>query len=132
VTKTGKTCMKWTVQTPHKHNRTPQKFPNGGLGDHNYCRDPDGKSKMIWCYTTDSKSRWEYCDLGKKEDTKKIEFVQKSVQEINVLNTEESKTRLQVVELAKDGTLNLLKSMDTLPRNIHRVDLMTITAETLQ
>jgi integrin beta 3 len=68
-TRSGKTCMKWTVQTPHKHSRTPEKFPNGGLGDHNYCRDPDGKSKTIWCYTTDSKKRWEYCDpIGDKKE----------------------------------------------------------------
>jgi len=34
-----------------------------GLGDHNYCRNPDGE-KTIWCYTTDVSKRWEYCDVA--------------------------------------------------------------------
>jgi len=62
-TKSGKNCQKWTVQAPHKHENTPQKKPNKGLGDHNYCRNPDGE-KTIWCYTDDVSKRWEYCDVG--------------------------------------------------------------------
>lgn len=27
----------------------------------NYCRNPDGESGGIWCYTTDRRKRWEYC-----------------------------------------------------------------------
>jgi hypothetical protein len=56
----GKTCQKWTNQTPHKHGNTPEKKKNLGLGDHNYCRNPDGE-KTIWCYTTDKSKRWEFC-----------------------------------------------------------------------
>jgi hypothetical protein len=54
TTRSGKTCQKWTAQTPHSHGNT-------GLGEHNYCRNPDGES-TIWCYTTDPNSRWELCD----------------------------------------------------------------------
>ena len=33
-----------------------------GLDNNNYCRTPDiGKSP--WCYTTDSETRWEYCQV---------------------------------------------------------------------
>lgn len=62
VTKSGKKCQKWTSQTPHNHDNTPDKKPNKGLGDHNYCRNPNGSSDGIWCYTTDPDKRWEYCD----------------------------------------------------------------------
>lgn len=59
-TRSGKTCQKWTSQTPYSHTRTPDNYENKGLGDHNYCRNPDGED-TIWCYTVDGK-RWEYCD----------------------------------------------------------------------
>ena len=64
-TRSGKTCMNWTSQNPHSHSNTPEKKPNRGLGDHNYCRNPSepvSSSDTIWCYTTDPNSRWEYCD----------------------------------------------------------------------
>jgi WD40 repeat protein len=63
VTKSGRVCQKWTAQTPHKHTRTPDKYPGAGLGDHNYCRNPDGEP-YAWCYTTDPARRFEECDIG--------------------------------------------------------------------
>ena len=61
TTLSGKTCQKWTSQTPNTHDRTPtnKTYLNKGLGDHNYCRNPDGDAN-IWCYTTDGK-RSELC-----------------------------------------------------------------------
>ena len=61
TTKLGKTCQRWDSQSPHKHNRTPDEYPNDGL-EENYCRNPDGEDGA-WCYTTDPASRWEYCDV---------------------------------------------------------------------
>ncbi|XP_072042783.1 uncharacterized protein [Amphiura filiformis] len=63
TTKLGKTCQKWTSQSPQSHSVTPDKYPNMGLGDHNYCRNPDGESSA-WCYTTDVNTRWDYCNVG--------------------------------------------------------------------
>ena len=60
----GKTCQKWTSQLPHEHDRTPSNRPGKGLGDHNYCRNPDNEPLGPWCYTTDPDSRWEYCNVG--------------------------------------------------------------------
>jgi len=54
VTRSGRTCQKWNLNSPHKHKFHSQ-------GDHNYCRNPDGE-KTIWCYTTDKGDRWDYCD----------------------------------------------------------------------
>ena len=61
VTESGRTCMSWNSNKPHKHNRKPKKYPNAGL-DENYCRNPDGEDRA-WCYTTDRKKRWKYCDV---------------------------------------------------------------------
>ena len=68
TTESGKTCQKWTSQTPHDHSRTPSKYPNVGLGDHNYCRNPDGENRA-WCYTTDPNERWDYCDVGQPQSS---------------------------------------------------------------
>uniref|UniRef100_A0A3Q2L7R0 Plasminogen n=1 Tax=Equus caballus TaxID=9796 RepID=A0A3Q2L7R0_HORSE len=61
VTQSGLTCQRWSEQTPHKHNRTPDNFPCKNL-DENYCRNPDGETAP-WCYTTSSETRWEYCNI---------------------------------------------------------------------
>ena len=36
-----------------------------GLGDHNFCRNPDGEPGGPWCYTTDPQVRWAYCGVPK-------------------------------------------------------------------
>ena len=38
-------------------------YPDADLGDHNYCRNPDGEP-FPWCYNSQGTSpRWEYCDI---------------------------------------------------------------------
>jgi hypothetical protein len=64
VTRSGKSCQAWSSQDPHEHTRTPENYPDFGL-DFNLCRNPDIDTEpgyTIWCYTTESDSRWEYCD----------------------------------------------------------------------
>ena len=53
VTTSGKTCQAWSEQEPHEHSQTE-------VGEHNHCRNPDGDSGGVWCYTTDPDKRWEY------------------------------------------------------------------------
>ncbi|XP_077867543.1 uncharacterized protein LOC144356731 [Saccoglossus kowalevskii] len=63
-TSSGRTCQKWSEQFPHAHDRTSNNFPSGGIGDHNFCRNPDDDSGGLWCYTIDEDIRFEYCDVG--------------------------------------------------------------------
>ena len=48
--------------------------PNSGLGDHNYCRNPDEDSGGVWCYKTDPNDSedWEYCALTNCAGTYRI------------------------------------------------------------
>ena len=54
TTKSGLTCQMWSVNTPNEHDYND-------VGEHNYCRSPDGDD--IWCITTDPRKKWEYCDV---------------------------------------------------------------------
>ena len=60
----GQTCQSWSANYPHNHSQiTAELYPDGGLGDHNYCRNPDRSEDTAWCYTTDPEQRREDCDL---------------------------------------------------------------------
>jgi len=61
TTRNGYTCQAWTEQTPHTHSMSHY-IGTLGLGDHSYCRDPTNGNTGIWCYTTSSSKRWDYCD----------------------------------------------------------------------
>ena len=56
VTASGLTCQAWSASEPHKHGFTE-------VGDHNHCRNPDGFSGGLWCYTTDPEKEWEHCSV---------------------------------------------------------------------
>ncbi|XP_029619505.1 kremen protein 1-like [Salmo trutta] len=60
----GKPCLFWNETFQHPYNTL--KYPNGegGLGSHNYCRNPDG-DVQTWCYIADHEDGiyWRYCDI---------------------------------------------------------------------
>ncbi|XP_065106916.1 kremen protein 1 isoform X2 [Paramisgurnus dabryanus] len=60
----GKPCLFWNETAHHSYNT--QKYPNGegGLGPHNFCRNPDGDVRP-WCYISDHEDGldWKYCDI---------------------------------------------------------------------
>jgi hypothetical protein len=95
-TLTGKTCQNWASQTPHEHSKCDSNDPKAtarraavdhdvgcaysksthGVGDHNYCRNPDGEPRP-WCYTVDNTKRWEFCswdELNKDNPSKWIKM----------------------------------------------------------
>ena len=61
VTVSGKCCQEWDSDIPHSHPLTS--LHRYYLDGHNYCRNPEGRGKRPWCYTTDPHVRWEYCDV---------------------------------------------------------------------
>ncbi|KAI4567575.1 hypothetical protein MJT46_008788 [Ovis ammon polii x Ovis aries] len=67
TTVTGRKCQSWSSMIPHRHQKTPESYPNAGL-TMNYCRNPDA-DKSPWCYTTDPRVRWEFCNLKKCSET---------------------------------------------------------------
>mmetsp|Transcript_60128 Transcript_60128/g.111500 ORF Transcript_60128/g.111500 Transcript_60128/m.111500 type:complete len:172 (-) Transcript_60128:64-579(-) len=58
-TSSGRTCQNWLEKTPHDISQTPTS--ENGLGNHNYCRNPDGSEEKPWCYTMDPATPKETC-----------------------------------------------------------------------
>ncbi|XP_072353943.1 neurotrypsin [Scyliorhinus torazame] len=58
LTESGHRCLVWSG-IPNFVER----FPNKGLGDHNHCRNPDGRLKP-WCFIRNHRGRidWAYCN----------------------------------------------------------------------
>lgn len=60
----GKPCLFWNETFQHPYNT--MKYPNGegGLGEHNYCRNPDGDVSP-WCYVAEHEDGvyWKYCEI---------------------------------------------------------------------
>ncbi|KAF7254201.1 Plasminogen [Varanus komodoensis] len=67
LTVSGKKCQAWWSMKPHPHTKTPSAYPEADLR-RNYCRNPDKDDNGPWCFTTDSSTRWEYCNLQKCTD----------------------------------------------------------------
>ena len=67
-TRSGRECQAWSAQTPNHHTYSVLNYPNGGLGGHNYCRNPAPSESGFsgpWCFTTDFPNlRAEACDVG--------------------------------------------------------------------
>ncbi|XP_038070097.1 uncharacterized protein LOC119739291 [Patiria miniata] len=63
VTESGETCQRWSAQEHHTHSFTPEDYADYGIGDHNFCRNPNN-STQPWCYTLDPNVPTGLCDVG--------------------------------------------------------------------
>jgi len=61
-TSSGRTCQKWLDDKPHKTGQEPTA---PGLGNHNFCRNPDGSEEKPWCFTQDPTIERETCNVPK-------------------------------------------------------------------
>eukprot|EP00746_Dinoflagellata_sp_MGD_P161710 gnl/MRDRNA2_/MRDRNA2_88955_c0_seq1.p1 gnl/MRDRNA2_/MRDRNA2_88955_c0~~gnl/MRDRNA2_/MRDRNA2_88955_c0_seq1.p1 ORF type:complete len:181 (-),score=37.81 gnl/MRDRNA2_/MRDRNA2_88955_c0_seq1:195-737(-) len=64
-TSSGRACQKWTKDKPHTISMDPT--TENGLGNHNYCRNPDGSEDKPWCFTMDPSpdKEKETCEVPK-------------------------------------------------------------------
>ncbi|RNE99615.1 putative hepatocyte growth factor-like [Trypanosoma conorhini] len=62
VTETGIPCQKWSEQAPHRHD-TPVPNVLTGVGDHNFCRNPNGLEHP-GCFTMNPSIRYQFCAVG--------------------------------------------------------------------
>lgn len=74
-TEKGITCQAWNSRWPHRNavysgnyyldymNSLMERNSRGQYMYHNYCRNPRGRRKRPWCYTTLIRPSWQYCDL---------------------------------------------------------------------
>merc|ERR1719473_405542 len=64
-TSSGRTCQNWLKDMPHSITIDPS--TSNGLGNHNYCRNPDGSEDKPWCYTMDPSPdhKKETCEVPK-------------------------------------------------------------------
>jgi len=60
-TVSGRTCQNWLDEKPHKVGIKPSK--KNGLGNHNFCRNPDESFEKPWCFTMDPNKEKEECEI---------------------------------------------------------------------
>lgn len=60
VTESGADCLNWSEFPDYM-----QQYPSRGLGDHNYCRNPEG-GRTPWCFYRQPSGiiSWAHCDCS--------------------------------------------------------------------
>ncbi|KAM8866501.1 tissue-type plasminogen activator isoform 1-T1 [Synchiropus picturatus] len=82
ISQSGAECINWNATTLRGKRFTARKVDASslGLGNHNFCRNPDNDN-MPWCYIyKGTQVTWEYCSLPKCPEDQYNECVQGSGQ----------------------------------------------------
>uniref|UniRef100_A0A7M4FXU9 Hyaluronan binding protein 2 n=1 Tax=Crocodylus porosus TaxID=8502 RepID=A0A7M4FXU9_CROPO len=67
----GKICLHWTshLLLGDRFNAFMENADSYGIGDHNFCRNPDGDEKP-WCFVqSENKLKWDFCDISLCSET---------------------------------------------------------------
>ena len=66
ITEDGFTCQNWLKKEPHDPETEYTVDESIGIGDHNYCRNPNSDPNGAWCFTVDDPDEdWDYCGVPK-------------------------------------------------------------------
>uniref|UniRef100_A0A8C0H9R1 Kringle domain-containing protein n=1 Tax=Chelonoidis abingdonii TaxID=106734 RepID=A0A8C0H9R1_CHEAB len=74
-TRSGETCLHWNsnLLLDESYNAFMEDAEYYGIGEHNFCRNPDGDVKP-WCFIkTDNKVKWDSCDVSPCSATGRVE-----------------------------------------------------------
>eukprot|EP00929_Paragymnodinium_shiwhaense_P055534 TRINITY_DN2781_c0_g1_i1.p2 TRINITY_DN2781_c0_g1~~TRINITY_DN2781_c0_g1_i1.p2 ORF type:complete len:232 (+),score=57.16 TRINITY_DN2781_c0_g1_i1:82-777(+) len=58
ISLSGRKCQNWLNVEGEPYGATVK-----GIGNHKYCRNPEGSKDKPWCYTVDPAMEWEYCEV---------------------------------------------------------------------
>jgi hypothetical protein len=61
TTVSGRSCQNWLDKKPH--DTGIKATAKNGLGNHNFCRNPDKSFKKPWCFTMDPSTEKEECEI---------------------------------------------------------------------
>jgi len=66
-TVSGRTCQNWLEKKPQEIPDDLKPDKENGLGNHNFCRNPDQSMDKPWCYTMDPTKEKEVCEIPECE-----------------------------------------------------------------
>ena len=116
----GILCQKWSERTPHMHT-----FNN--VGDHNFCRNPDGSSQ-VWCFTTDPKQERGNCSVPFCPPVRALDFSLDNDQQPDENNSYTEAT-LHKKDLPSTFTICTAFMLEAFPTTFTSAKLFVLTDE---
>ena len=100
----GHECQPWHDTRPHRPSEEiKRKVLGAGVKyNNNYCRNPDNDPNGPWCYTMNTKERYDYCDIPacKKQPPK---YDEERIRDVNCVDDKGTKYKGTVNHVVKGG-----------------------------